>query len=719
MVLVASERDSALITLPHGDVVLFVPTFGAFDHVRRLLTSLEGTIPADVPVLITDDAYPHGELLPRVRDLLETSQLSYYHVRNAENRGFGRSCNDAFVAAERADVVICNSDLEVFPGWFNGLKGAANSSNLVASASALGSNASILSIPIGGNSNQSIDWAAAAARLAEQPAWSPEIPTAVGHLMYLKRRALSVIGTFDERYNPGYGEEVQWSQRAVAAGFHHVAADTVLVLHEAGASFSQNDEWYGLQDRHELLIAQDFPNYHGAIRAFLARLHSPLMSALLRASVIARGLHVRVDLRGLGTHLTGSGVGAKHATKALCALDSISRIDVVVEDYYLDFFRTELHPMSVLAESEVHRSMDRADVVFRPQQFRNTAEIEMAARVGHRLCFEQLDFIAYSNPTYFDNAELWDQYREATETAYAVASGVAFNSEFVNLEAERFGFIRSGSVTAVAQVGIDHFPAEIPGQLSDQLCAKLGDSYLLVQGASFQHKNRIFAIRLFDRLVEVGYRGNLVLAGPDPQVGSSRLIEAEWIRSRPSLAARIIYLPWVPDDQLHAVIANADLLLYPTVSEGFGLLPLEAARLGTAALTANSASLGDIFKETTRFLHLDSIDDSVEAISEMLGSEEVRHAHVNEYLAIADSYKWRTVATNLANLFVDVVQTPARAEIDAVVRGLATDRSHRVKSRISRNLGSFRRSSVGSSLFPQGSRQATYAREFLGRYLPV
>ena len=720
MGLALSSGDWAQLQLPTSDVVIAVPTYGAFDHVRRLLLSLEGTVPAHVPVLLIDDAYPGGSLVDATNDLLAASRLDIYLLRNATNQGFVRSCNLAIEAAEKADVILCNSDVEVFPGWFQGLQAAARSSNLVASASALASNANYLTVPLPEvGAGKPISWRDAALTLAQRAPWWPEIPTAVGHLMYVNRRALSVVGDFDERFSPGYGEEVEWSQRAVEAGFQHVAADTVLVRHAVGASFGERSNGDRLQHKHDRLVARDFPNYEGATSALLARTHSGLSSALLRASVVARGLHVRVDMRGLGPQLTGTGVAAQQVTKALAAVESIARIEVVVEDHLRGHYESTVAPVRVVAASEVARSRDVADVVFHPHQFRNFAEIRASLSLGRRMVFEQLDFIAYCNPTYFDNAPLWDQYRQATENAYALADGVAFLSPFVEREARRLGLVRGDTAATVALTGSDHIPLGDPPELKEQLRAAVGESYLLVQGASFSHKNRLWSLRMFEQLVQRGYEGRLVLAGPDPNIGSSRRKEKQWLSGRPSIAGRVTYLPWVADEQVRALLGSADLLLCPTVSEGFGLLPLEAARLGTASLTADSASLGEIFDGTSHMLKLESLDDSVERALELLASPFACQAHIDEYLAVADEYVWADVAARLARLFHDVVETRARAEIDAVKRNLPNDRAYALRARISAGLGRFRRGRFGSAIFPHGSPRARAAREFLARFLPV
>ncbi len=68
----------------------------------------------------------------------------------------------------------------------------------------------------------------------------PRLPTAVGHCVFIRRSALELVGDFDLAFTPGYGEEVDFSQRCLQSGLSHVLADDVLVLHHGGGSFSRN-----------------------------------------------------------------------------------------------------------------------------------------------------------------------------------------------------------------------------------------------------------------------------------------------------------------------------------------------------------------------------------------------------------------------------------------------------------------------------------------------
>ena len=76
------------------------------------------------------------------------------------------------------------------------------------------------------------------ARIARaSPRLHPRIPTGIGHCLYIRRSALELVGDFDETFSPGYGEEVDFSQRCLARGLRHVVADDLYVFHRGAGTF--------------------------------------------------------------------------------------------------------------------------------------------------------------------------------------------------------------------------------------------------------------------------------------------------------------------------------------------------------------------------------------------------------------------------------------------------------------------------------------------------
>ena len=89
---------------------------------------------------------------------------------------------------------------------------------------------------------------------------SVEIPTAVGFCMYITRRCLEQVGYFDATlFKRGYGEENDFSMRALEVGFRHLLAADVFVYHRGGISFGA--EQTALRSEAQQVLEQRHPRY--------------------------------------------------------------------------------------------------------------------------------------------------------------------------------------------------------------------------------------------------------------------------------------------------------------------------------------------------------------------------------------------------------------------------------------------------------------------------
>lgn len=140
----------------------------------------------------------------------------------------------------------------------------------------------------------------------------------------------------------------------------------------------------------------------------------------------------------------------------------------------------------------------------------------------------------------------------------------------------------------------------------------LGRPYVLFVGAIEPRKNLPRLIRAFELAMgETGLPHELVLCGPwgwryGPTIRA-------WRRS--PLRGRIRHTGYVPAQALPLWYAGADLLVYPSLCEGFGFPPLEAMAVGTPVVTSDSSSLPEVVGDGA----ITVSPTCVEAIAEAIG----------------------------------------------------------------------------------------------------
>lgn len=662
-----------------GDVVVCIPVYGGHEQFVACLHSVLAHTSEDVQILVCDDASPDRRSAAFVRSLAEAGggahRVSY--LRRERNLGFPANLNGAFAMTAPADVVILNSDCVVAEGWLEGLRDAAHCDSRVATATALTNHGSIVSVPErvplpSLPPEWTLDEAAAAVRAASLRL-RPRIPTAIGHCVYVRRSALELVGDFDLAFSPGYGEEVDFSQRCLHSGLSHVVADEVLVLHHGGASFSENGRRNPVQDEHERVIQTRYPYYHDAVRDLERDATGPLARALGAARRALRGTSVVVDARILAGPMTGTQLQVLEVIAALARTGRL-RITAIVPDDLGDYAERTLQALPgvrlVERTTVTDEGLPRADLVHRPYQISTDEDVSFLAPLGERLIVTNQDLISYHNPSYFASGVKWRGYRRLTRSALAVADRVVFISEHARDEALAEDLLDPARASVVHN-GVDHtVTVAVAEPTAPRGAARLpeGAPAILCLGTDFRHKNRLFTLRLLEELrSRHDWPGYVVLVGPHVERGSSAPDEAEWLALHPAAAERVVELGAVSEAEKAWLYERCSLVLYPTVHEGFGLVPFEAADHGRACLWAAGTALAEVLPPAAAGIVAWDAAATADHVIALLADAGARERSIAEVRDAAETLTWDRAAEQLLDVYRQTCDAPA-APASAVER---------------------------------------------------
>lgn len=665
-----AQTAEATLDTRRGEVVVCIPVYGAHDQFVACLSSVLANTPADVPILVCDDASPDTRSAELVQKLAEadTSEHSLWYLRRDRNVGFPANVNGAFAMAAPADVVVLNSDCVVADGWLEGLRDAAYSDTRVATATALTNHGSIVSVP-GPHPQPSLpsEWtlpAAAAAVRGASLRIRPRLPTVIGHCMWVRRDALELVGDFDLAFSPGYGEEVDFAQRCLHAGLSHVVADEVLVLHHGGGSFSSNGRRNPVKEEHERILAARYPHYHGAVREIEQDFTGPLARAVGAARRALCGTSVLIDARILAGPMTGTQLQVLEVIGALARTGRL-RLRVIVPEQLGDYASRALAAMPevglVEARMAAYRSVERADLVHRPYQVRSEEDLAFLAPLGERLVVTNQDLIAFHNPSYFPSSSRWQSYCRLTKAALAIADHVVFISEHARAEALAEDLLEPSRASVVLN-GVDHSLVAVETSVPPRGVEALPDEaeVILCLGTDFRHKNRAFALRLVAELRERhDWQGYLLLAGPHVTEGSSSAEEAEFLALHPDLAGSVIDLAAVTEAEKSWLYERAGLVLYPTVYEGFGLVPFEAADHGTPCMWAPATALAEVLPAELGGLRPWDVAASAESALRLLRDERESSSQLSAIRDAARALTWDAAAAQLLDVYSATCDAPS------------------------------------------------------------
>jgi glycosyltransferase involved in cell wall biosynthesis len=572
--------------------------------------------------------------------------------------------NRAIEQAAPADVIVLDEPCRVGAGWTERLRAAAHVDTNIASASALAVAGTPLALDLDGTLDlvearvPGADVTRLAAELAERsPLLRPRLSRAVGPCVYVRRDALELVGPLDEQLALRPAIELDLTQRCVLSGLTHVAADDVLVellTPAVGATGAQRS-------------SAELPETVRARYPYLAQ--TPLGDSRVLEHVLqsVRGtsrLSVTFDARALDGAITGTHVHVLELIVALARTEAVElrvlvraeRIDRATRELLRGLPRTEL-----LAAEDVDAATPRTAVFHRPQQTFSPSDVGLALALGERFVISQLDLIAYRNPGYFADADTWEDFRAASRHGLSAAERVIVFSEHTRGELIADALVERLRI-AVVPPGLDHRAQAAP--LAPAAFAGAGAparGFLLCLGTDFRHKNRLFALRLLAALRERhDWRGSLVLAGMHVAPGSSAEVERDYLREHPELRDAVVSLGPVSERERAWLIDAAGAIVYPSVYEGFGLVPFESALSGVPCVFAPQASLAEAAPSGTATIVPWDACASADAAHALLSDEQARERHVEALATRARSFTWDAAATATVELYREAAAAPVR-----------------------------------------------------------
>ena len=171
--------------------------------------------------------------------------------------------------------------------------------------------------------------------------------------------------------------------------------------------------------------------------------------------------------------------------------------------------------------------------------------------------------------------------------------------------------------------------------------------YVLSVCAQQERKNLPRLIRAFAQLAPRYPDLRLVLAGP--KLWSYH--GAEIAIQETGLTDRIIRLGYVPDAQLPALYAAAELFCFPSLYEGFGMPILEALACGTPTVAARATALPEIGSDAVEYVDPYSVESIAAGIERVLTDRGLRHTLRQRGLERSKLFRWSNVAEQMATIY--------------------------------------------------------------------
>lgn len=254
-----------------AEVDVIVPVYkGKTETLNCLYSVLSASCDISFELVVINDASPDTELVEEIEKLADRGLLTLVH--NSNNLGFVATVNKGMLLHLDRDVVLLNSDTEVYDEWLDRLKRAISRNNRTGTATPLSNNATICSYPRFLHDNPyplEIPYSELDSITADvNKEIEVEVPTGVGFCMYIKRSCIEDVGLFDEKtFGKGYGEENDFCQRAIRRGWRNIIAADIFIRHWGGASF-QGEKAKRVQYAMKIMDKK-YPLFHQDVATFI------------------------------------------------------------------------------------------------------------------------------------------------------------------------------------------------------------------------------------------------------------------------------------------------------------------------------------------------------------------------------------------------------------------------------------------------------------------
>ena len=114
-----------------------------------------------------------------------------------------------------------------------------------------------------------------------------------------------------------------------------------------------------------------------------------------------------------------------------------------------------------------------------------------------------------------------------------------------------------------------------------------------------------------------------------------------------ALSAGVVLPGFIAQEDLPTFYRQAEMLVYPSLYEGFGLPPVEAMACGTPVITSNTTGLPEAVGEAAMMIDPTSTEEIAVAMARLLDDASLRQRLQRAGIEKAKEFTWRRTAQRL------------------------------------------------------------------------
>jgi glycosyltransferase involved in cell wall biosynthesis len=180
----------------------------------------------------------------------------------------------------------------------------------------------------------------------------------------------------------------------------------------------------------------------------------------------------------------------------------------------------------------------------------------------------------------------------------------------------------------------------------------IGKEFLLYVGTDFAHKNLNILVDTLELIKDKKPNLNLVFAGRKDRNYTTVQNEAKEL----GLEDRVHVLGFVSGGEKVWLFKNATLYVFPSLSEGFGIPPLEAMAYKLPVLASNKTAIPEVCGDAAIYFDPTNKNDIAEKILSTIDNEELKNKLIKNGLERNKLFSWKDSAKVVKKVLDNVAE---------------------------------------------------------------
>jgi glycosyltransferase involved in cell wall biosynthesis len=368
-------------------------------------------------------------------------------------------------------------------------------------------------------------------------------------------------------------------------------------------------------------------------------------------------MKIGIDAHTIGNQLTGNEVYITNLIRNLAKIDNKNR-------YTLYFTKSNAlnrnfinQPNFQLKLIKPNYPLLRIPLIFPMELWRNYIDLLHVQYIAPPIC--PCKFVVTIHDTSY---EFYPQFFKATERfrlawimPYMAKKAVKIFTVSENSKKDIINLYKVDpeKVVVTCDAVNENFKPIRQGMLLEKIKNKykLSHNFILYVGNLQPRKNLSGLIKAYCRLKkDQNIKHKLVIVGQKAWLYSDIFNIAKDLM----IEDEIIFTGYVQDEDLLLLYNAADVFVYPSFYEGFGLPVLEAMACGTPVITSNTSSFPEVVGDAGLMVNPYEINEIAKAIYDVIVNSELKKKLSKKGLQRAKLFSWEDTARKTLKIYEEV-----------------------------------------------------------------